>query len=83
MSTDRILSISDSVFLRELGKGDVGLRFAPELETQYLLQHLHCVRLRVRVWFTFLAALNLGYSLANLALALFSTSASGRPSRSC
>lgn len=78
VSTDRIHSHSDSVFLRELGKGDLGLRFAPELEAQYLLQHLRCVRLRVRVWFTFLAALNLAYSVANLAFALFSGSA-GRP----
>jgi len=74
----RIKSLPDSVFLQELGKGDVGLRFGAELEQQYLLQHLQRVQVRVRVWFTFLAALNLGYSLANLALALFS-SAPNRP----
>jgi diguanylate cyclase (GGDEF)-like protein len=72
----RITSLSDSIFLQELGKGDVGLRFAPELEAQYRLRHLQRVRLRVRVWFTAVAALNLGFSIANLMMLLFSGSAS-------
>jgi diguanylate cyclase (GGDEF)-like protein len=74
VSTESINSHSDSVFLKELGTGDVGLRFAADLEAQYLLHHLQCVRVRVRVWFTFVAALNLGYSLANLAMVLLSHS---------
>jgi diguanylate cyclase (GGDEF)-like protein len=72
VSPENINSVSDSPFLQELGKGDVGLRFGPDLEPQYLLHHLQQVRLRVRVWFTFIAALNLSYSLINLAMALFS-----------
>ncbi len=79
MPLPRINTFPDSVFLQELGKGDVGLRFGAELEAQYLLQHLQRVRLRVRVWFTFVAALNLGYSLVNLALALFSHAADRPP----
>jgi diguanylate cyclase (GGDEF)-like protein len=75
----RIKSLPDSVYLQELGTGDVGLRFGADLEPQYLLQHLQRVQLRVRVWFTFIAALNLGYSAANLALALFSHAADRPP----
>ena len=76
MSLQRINNFPDSVFLQELGKGDLGLRFGADLEEQYRLQHLQRVRLRVRVWFTFIAVLNLRYSLGNLGFALFSHSSS-------
>jgi diguanylate cyclase (GGDEF)-like protein len=53
----------DSAFARELGVGDVRLRFAPELESSYLREHLQRVHLRVRLWFSLTAAVALFYSL--------------------
>jgi diguanylate cyclase (GGDEF)-like protein len=55
--------VSASLFERELGVGDVGLGFGPELEPQYQLQHLQRVRMRVRLWWSFNAVANLGISL--------------------
>jgi diguanylate cyclase (GGDEF)-like protein len=47
--------LSDSPFARELGVGDIGLRFDPELESQFQQQHMRRMQLRVRVWFSFVA----------------------------
>src|SRR3974390_1860739 len=40
----------DSAFARELGVGDVRLRFEPELESAYQRAHLQRVHTRVRLW---------------------------------
>jgi diguanylate cyclase (GGDEF)-like protein len=64
MTTKNRNDFPASLFERELGRGDTGLRFGAELEPQYLLQHLQHVRLRVRLWCTFLAVVGLGFSLA-------------------
>jgi diguanylate cyclase (GGDEF)-like protein len=48
-------NLSDSPFARELGVGDARLRFGPEIEAQFQQQHMRRMRLRVRVWFSFVA----------------------------
>jgi diguanylate cyclase (GGDEF)-like protein len=48
-------ALSDSAFARELGVGDIRLRFGPELEAQFQHQHMRRMLLRVRVWFSFVA----------------------------
>ena len=44
----------------------MGLRFAPELELPYALQHLRRMQRRVRFWFTGLAILAVGFAMAAL-----------------
>jgi diguanylate cyclase (GGDEF)-like protein len=54
----------DSAFAREIGVGDIKLRFGPELEAQYQHQHLRRMQLRVRIWFTFMATVAIGFGFA-------------------
>src|SRR5579862_9552125 len=58
--------LTNSPFACELGVGDARLRFAPELERLYALQHLRRVQRRVRFWFTGLATLAAGFALTAL-----------------
>jgi diguanylate cyclase (GGDEF)-like protein len=62
--SDTADGLSDSPFAREIGVGDIKLRFGPGLEAQYQQQHLRRMRLRVRVWFTSLATVATGFALA-------------------
>jgi diguanylate cyclase (GGDEF)-like protein len=56
--------LSDSPFAREIGVGDIKLRFGQELEAQYRHQHLRRMQLRVRVWFTFMAIVATVFALS-------------------
>ena len=53
----------DSAFARELGVGDVRLRFSPELESSFIQEHLQRVHLRVRLWYSLTAAVALFYTV--------------------
>jgi diguanylate cyclase (GGDEF)-like protein len=53
----------DSAFARELGVGDLRLRFSPELESSYVQEHLRRVHLRVRLWFSLTAGVALFYTV--------------------
>jgi len=56
--------LPDSAFAREIGVGDLKLRFGPELEAQYRHQHSLRMQLRVRIWFTSMATVALGFGFA-------------------
>jgi diguanylate cyclase (GGDEF)-like protein len=66
VQSDTTDGLSDSPFAREIGVGDIKLRFGPELEAQYQQQHLRRMRLRVRLWFTSLATVATIFALAAL-----------------
>jgi diguanylate cyclase (GGDEF)-like protein len=56
--------LPESAFAREIGVGDIKLRFGPELEAQYQQQHLRRMQLRVRIWFTSMATVAMCFGLA-------------------
>jgi diguanylate cyclase (GGDEF)-like protein len=56
----------DSPYARELQQSRLLLRFCPALENEYSSAHLRRVRLRVRVWFTFVLAVRSVFELAQI-----------------
>jgi diguanylate cyclase (GGDEF)-like protein len=56
----------DSPYARELQKSPLFLRFEPALESEYSSAHLRRVRLRVRVWFTFVLVVRLLFASSQI-----------------
>jgi diguanylate cyclase (GGDEF)-like protein len=56
----------DSPYALELQRCGPFLRFAPALEKEYSNAHLRRVRLRVRVWFTFVLVVRIVFELAQM-----------------
>ncbi|MEQ8205739.1 MAG: diguanylate cyclase [Woeseia sp.] len=56
----------DSVYARELRNRRRRLRLAPELEAEYLDEHLRRVQPRVRIWTGIAALLGIGFTIAQV-----------------
>jgi diguanylate cyclase (GGDEF)-like protein len=56
----------DSPYALELQRCGLFLRFAPALEKEYSIAHLRRVRLRVRVWFSFVLAVRMLFEFSQV-----------------
>jgi hypothetical protein len=58
--------LGDSVYARALRSDSARFRFSPDLEGQYIADHLRRVRLRVRIWFSLNLVVAIGATTAQL-----------------
>jgi diguanylate cyclase (GGDEF)-like protein len=56
----------DSPYALELQRSGLFLRFAPALEKEYSIAHLRRVRLRVRVWFSFVLVVRIMFEFSQV-----------------
>jgi diguanylate cyclase (GGDEF)-like protein len=58
--------LPDSAYARELKRGTARLHFDPDLEVEFIADHLRRVRWRVRVWFLVSFALGVAFTVAEI-----------------
>jgi diguanylate cyclase (GGDEF)-like protein len=58
--------LGDSIYARELRSGTTRFRFDPDLEGQYVTDHLRRARLRIRIWFLLNLVVAIGATTAQL-----------------